>query len=167
MRDVPVSRSPARGGGPWKTNSCSACSPREGSIRTCSHGSESALCQWKAVVRKVGGVPGRSLSGTSANVARANSRILPRSTSRTNGAPVAPSALLSTIRCRPSGVLAADGDDFPGHVRRVVAGEEHDDVRHLPWLGGPTERLFRRQLGQHLFRPPPWKGGGGGDARRG
>src|SRR3954452_22695337 len=36
------------------------------------------------------------------------------------------------MRALSSWVLAADGDDLPGHVRRVVAGEEHDDVGDLP-----------------------------------
>src|SRR3954471_15975684 len=49
-----------------------------------------------------------------------------------------------------SRMLTADGDDLTGHVRRVVTGEEHDDVGDLPRLGGPAERLLRRQLGKQL-----------------
>src|SRR5687767_3879596 len=55
-----------------------------------------------------------------------------------------------TLPGRSSRVLTAHGHDLAGHVRRVVAGEEHDDVRDLPRLGRPTERLLRGQLGEQL-----------------
>src|SRR5688572_28666235 len=45
-----------------------------------------------------------------------------------------------TLPGRPSRVLTAHGHDLAGHVRRVVAGEEHDDVGDLPGLGRSTER---------------------------
>src|SRR5215203_4297463 len=51
-----------------------------------------------------------------------------------------------------SGVLAADGDDLAGHVGGVVAGEEHDHVRDLPWLGRAAERLAGHELVDRLLR---------------
>ena len=61
---------------------------------------------------------------------------------------------------RGSGVLAADGDDFAGHVRREVGREEHDHVRDLPRLGGAAERLLGGELGEQLL------GGDLGEVRR-
>src|SRR5437764_14842274 len=99
MRDWHDNRVPARGGGPRKTNSCSACKPRWLSISTCDHGL--AVSQKKpAVVRNVGSTTGWSLdtyAGFAERVARANSMILPRSTSISNGALVAPMADLLAI----------------------------------------------------------------------
>src|SRR3954453_10312208 len=47
-------------------------------------------------------------------------------------------------------VLAGDGDDLAGHVRRVVAGEEDDHVGDLPGLGRSSEGLPSRQLLEEL-----------------
>src|SRR5437660_7696386 len=51
----------------------------------------------------------------------------------------------------PSGVLAAHGHDLAGHVPRVVAGQEHDDVGDLPRLGPPTVGLPRGELVEHVL----------------
>ena len=53
-------------------------------------------------------------------------------------------------RRRHQGCCEDDGHDLAGHVRRVVAGQEHDDVGHLPRLGVAAEGLALGQLGQQL-----------------
>src|SRR3954471_24411399 len=68
----------------------------------------------------------------------------------TSAMPSAETVEETDVMRAPSRVLAADGDDLTGHVRRVVAGEEHDDVGDLPGLGGAAERLLRRQLSEQL-----------------
>ena len=63
-------------------------------------------------------------------------------------------------------MLAADADDFTGHVRRVVAGEEHDHVGDLPGLGRSPERLARRELLEQLVGRHLGEERVHGDARR-
>ena len=53
---------------------------------------------------------------------------------------------LTPVRVVVSGVLAADGDDFAGHVGREVGREEHDHVRDFPRLGGAAEGFLGREL---------------------
>src|SRR5438309_3490206 len=44
-----------------------------------------------------------------------------------------------------SWMLTRDGDDLAREVAGVVAGQKGDGGRHLPRLGGSTERLARGQ----------------------
>src|SRR5580698_5926134 len=68
----------------------------------------------------------------------------------TSAIPVA-SVLISITSHHPrSWVLTAHGQDLPGHVRRVLAGQEHDHVGDLPRFGGPAERLPFCQGGEQL-----------------
>ena len=48
-------------------------------------------------------------------------------------------------------MLGADRDDFAGHVAGVVAGQEDDDVGHLPGLRGAAERFGGGELGQQVL----------------
>ena len=61
---------------------------------------------------------------------------------------VGPRVLLVRRRApdaRAHGCWLRDGDDLAGHVGGVVAGQEDDDVGHLPGLGPPAEELRRRR----------------------
>ena len=60
------------------------------------------------------------------------------------GGALATGTIIERTGAARSGVLAADGDDLAGHVRRVVAGQEDDHVGDLPRLGGAAERLALR-----------------------
>jgi len=51
-------------------------------------------------------------------------------------------------------MLAAHGDDLSGEVGRVVAGQEDDDVGHLPGLGAAPEQLAPAQDGQVFVGNP-------------
>ena len=53
---------------------------------------------------------------------------------------------------RPAqGCWLTDRDDLAGHVRREIAGEEHDDVRDFPRLGRAPERLAGLELGEQFL----------------
>src|SRR5262249_22426470 len=95
-----VSFVPAFGGGPWNTNSRPPSSTRRMSSFSDPHRFAPGGAQNTDETRNVGGASGAGssrYSGFSDFVARANSRTLPRSTTKSNDSPVSPTASLFTI----------------------------------------------------------------------
>src|SRR6476661_3558343 len=111
------SSAPAAGGGPWNVYSCPPWSRRRRSSFTWLNTDCPGGDQNETVVRNVGGIgatgPSR-YSGADDIVARAHSRIFPRSTGIVSGAAVAPIAELLGLRQLGSRVLPHD------HVARLL-----------------------------------------------